>query len=77
MGQEDREINKWCVMEILNERGVVSYDKWNYDLMDVENIITFHGEYYIRVNFGAGVCEPIDINYYNKFVRDYKLKQIL
>jgi len=80
------EIDKWCVMKILNEMGIISFDEWNYELMDVEltKIIYYDIETgnhvdkkVIQVNFGAGVQETINLNYYTQYVRDNKLNEIL
>ena len=80
------EIDKWCVMKILNEMGIISFDEWNYELMDVGIIFGIDIETVginttwskiIQVNFGGGVKETIDLDYYTQYVRDNKINEIL
>ncbi len=78
-------IDKYVVMTILQSKGVVSFDEWNYELMDVELIVNspnlaklFKRPYKsIRVNFSGDVSDLIDINIYNQILRDKKIDDIL
>lgn len=76
------DINKWVVMTLLQERGCVSYDKWNYEQMDprLETQLTvFGGESHtnIVVRFSGGVSEKISYNDYKVKLREYKIDKVI
>lgn len=77
----DFEINKWVVMTMLQERNCVSYDKWNYEMMQprIEKQMTVFGKLdtMIVVDFGGAIKEKISLNDYKVKLREYKIEQVI
>ena len=75
------DLNKWVIMTLLQKRGVVSYDQWNYDMMEVglETQLTVFGESNtsIVLRFGRGISERIPYDEYKIQLRDYKIEQVI
>lgn len=83
------DLNKWVIMTLLQKRGVVSYDQWNYDMMEVglETQLTVFGESNTSIvlrfavlysdPFGRGISERIPYDEYKIELRNYKLEQLI
>ena len=76
------ELNKWVVMLMLQDRGCVSYDKWNYEMMEprLETQLTIFGEAhtFVVVRFdGSGFSERMPYEEYKIQLRDHKIDKVI
>ena len=68
-------LDKWILMKILQSRGIVSYDEWNYN--DIAYYITL-SDYkgIIKIQF-PGITEIIPLEEYKSFKRDITIDKVL
>lgn len=74
-------LNKWVIMQLLQKRGVISYDKWNYEKMKpgLETQLTVFGESNtsIVIRFGGHISERIPYDEYKIELRNHKIEQVI
>ena len=71
-------IDKFILMKILQSKGFVSFDEWNYN--DINFYINFYITepiYNIKITFSGGLTEIISIKEYNQFKRDITIDKLL
>ena len=72
-------INKWCVMKVLQSKGIVSFDEYNYEDIICNEYYTmdFDLEDAVKCIKVFGINELINMKEYKRELRNYKIKELL